>query len=130
MSNTKKPTRSKALLFCAIIITVWMVLSAYILQDALAPVEGLTEAEQTGREIGSALAVAALVPFFLVAGLGGIFTWVSWGVKVPGLALTAGILFSVALFIGASYGIGMIPCIVLAFVGYAMQKKLNKLNAN
>lgn len=116
--------KDKLLLISAIISTTWLIVSFCIIRGALsaAPV-GASEAEQLGYQFGTAMAAAMLVPFLVITAIGAIFNWCAWGTGKKGLALTAGILFSVSLICGFTYALGVIPCVVLSFVGYARLKK-------
>lgn len=116
--------KDKMLLISAAFSTVWLIISICIIASALnAAPTGADEWEQLGQQVGTALAAAALVPFLVITGIGAIFNWCAWATSKRGLALTAGILFSVSLLFGFSYALGVIPCVVLAFVGYARLKK-------
>lgn len=123
-AGAAKRGKDKMLLISAIISTAWLIISFCIIRGALsaAPV-GASEAEQLGYQIGTAMAAAMLVPFLVITAIGAIFNWCAWGTGKKGLALTAGILFSVSLIFGFSYALGVIPCVVLSFVGYARLKK-------
>lgn len=116
--------KDKLLLISAIISTAWLIISFCIIRGALsAEPAGASGAEQLGYQIGTALAAAMLVPFLVLIFIGAIFNWCAWGTGRKGLALTAGILFSVSLICGFTYALGVIPCVVLSFVGYARLKK-------
>lgn len=123
-AGAARRAKDKMLLISAVISTVWLIISFCIIRGALsaAPV-GASEAEQLGYQIGTAMAAAMLVPFLVITAIGAIFNWCAWGTGKKGLALTAGILFSVSLIFGFSYALGVIPCVVLSFVGYARLKK-------
>ena len=116
--------KDKLLLISAIISTAWLIVSFCIIRGALsAEPAGSSGAEQLGYQIGTAMAAAMLVPFLVLTFIGAIFNWCAWGTGKKGLALTAGILFSVSLICGFTYALGVIPCVVLSFVGYARLKK-------
>lgn len=116
--------KDKVLLISAIISTAWLVISFFIIRGALnaAPTGG-NEFEAIGYQIGAAIALRMLAPFLVLTFAGVIFNWLAWAGSKKGFALTAGILFAVSLLFGYSYVIGIIPCVVLAFVGYSRLKK-------
>lgn len=60
-----------------------------------------------------------LTPFMIVAWIGVIFNFVGWLTMRRGFVLTAGILMIVAVVIGFSWGFGLIPSIIMTFIGYA-----------
>lgn len=115
--------RDVALLIGAIICTVWLLISYTIIGDMLNANQPGDTAEELGAALGTAIGAAMTIPFFILAFIGQVFNWVAWFISRRGLALTAAILYCVSLLFGFSYGLGMIPCIVLAFVGYARLKK-------
>ena len=126
----RKPARKpgngkdKVLLISAIISTAWLVISIFVIRGALnsAPTGG-NEFEAIGYQIGAAIALRMLAPFLVLTLAGTVFNWLAWAGSKKGFALTAGILFAVSLLFGYSYVIGIIPCVVLAFVGYSRLKR-------
>jgi len=116
--------KDKVLLISAIISTAWLVISIFVIRGALnsAPTGG-NEFEAIGYQIGAAIALRMLAPFLVLTLAGTVFNWLAWAGSKKGFALTAGILFAVSLLFGYSYVIGIIPCVVLAFVGYSRLRK-------
>lgn len=115
--------RDVVVLIGAILCTVWLLISYNIIGDMLNANQPGDTAEELGAAVGTAIGAAMTIPFFILAFIGQVFNWVAWLTSRKGFALTAGILYCVSLLFGFSYGLGMIPCIVLAFVGYARLKK-------
>ena len=115
--------RDVVVLISAIICTVWLLISYTIIGDMLNAAPTGDSAEELGAALGTAIGAAMTIPFFILAFIGQVFNWVAWLTSRKGFALTAGILYCVSLLFGFSYALGMIPCIVLAFVGYARLKK-------
>lgn len=115
--------RDVVVLIGAILCTVWLLISYNIIGDMLDAAPVGDTAEELGAAVGTAIGAAMTIPFFVLAFIGQVFNWVAWLTSRKGFALTAGILYCVSLLFGFSYGLGMIPCIVLAFVGYARLKK-------
>lgn len=115
--------RDVVVLIGAILCTVWLLISYTVIGDMLNAAPTGDTAEELGEALGTAIGAALTIPFFILAFIGQVFNWVAWLTSRKGFALTAGILYCVSLLFGFSYGLGMIPCIVLAFVGYARLKK-------
>ena len=115
--------RDVVVLIGAVLCTVWLLISYTIIGDMLDAAPVGDTAEELGAAVGTAIGAAMTIPFFILAFIGQVFNWVAWLTSRKGFALTAGILYCVSLLFGFSYGLGMIPCIVLAFVGYARLKK-------
>lgn len=115
--------RDVVLLISAIVCTVWLLISYTIIGDMLNAAPTGDSAEELGAALGTAIGAAMTIPFFVIAFIGQVFNWVAWLTSRRGFALTAAILYCVSLLFGFSYGLGIIPCVVLAFVGYARLKK-------
>jgi len=115
--------RDVVVMISAVICTVWLAISYSVIGDMLNANQPGDTAEELGAALGTAIGAAMTIPFFIIAFIGQVFNWVAWLTSRKGFALTAGILYCVSLLFGFTYGLGMIPCIVLAFVGYARLKK-------
>lgn len=115
--------RDVVVLIGAIICTAWLLISYNTIGGMLDAAPTGDSAEELGAALGTAIGAAMTIPFFIIAFIGQVFNWVAWLTSRKGFALTAGILYCVSLLFGFTYGLGMIPCIVLAFVGYARLKK-------
>lgn len=115
--------RDVVVLIGAVLCTVWLLISYNIIGDMLNAAPVGDTAEELGAAVGTAIGAAMTIPFFILAFIGQAFNWVAWLTSRKGFALTAGILYCVSLLFGFTYGLGMIPCIVLAFIGYARLKK-------
>lgn len=85
-----------------------------------------SSATNDGELLGAAIATALVFPHMLVTVLGAIFAVIGFFTRKPGLTLTGAILFSVAAVLFLLYAAFLIPSIVLGFVGYANQKKINR----
>lgn len=118
--------RDVLLLIAAIICTVWLLISYNTIGGLLEANQPGETAEELGAAVGTAIGAAMTIPFFILAFIGQVFNWLGWIFNRRGFALTAGILYCVSLVFGFSYGLGIIPCIVLAFIGYARLKKKQK----
>lgn len=86
-------------------------------------------AQDTAEAIGAGLATALVFPHMLVTILATIFAVIGFFVRKTGLILTGAILFSVAALLFLVYAVFLIPSIVLGFVGYSKQKKINRARA-
>lgn len=115
--------RDVVLLIGAVICTAWLFVSYTIIGDMLEAAPTGDSAAELGAALGTALGAAMTIPFFILAFIGQVFNWVAWLTSRRGLALTAAILYCVSLLFGFSYGLGIIPCAVLGFIGYARLKK-------
>lgn len=110
--------RSKVLFVCAVLATIYMIyLITYF--------TGVTTSSDEAEAIGGAIATALVMPHMILMALGAIFNWIGVCLKKNWGALTASILYCVGLVLFPLYFMFTIPLIVLGFVGYAKQKKLN-----
>lgn len=108
----KKPT---ILLVSAIIATLWIIFGFYSFSSAT------SGASEAAEQIGAVIAGAMIIPFLIIASLGALFNWLGWAFKKRGFAITAGVLYCVSL-IGITYTFGLIPSIILTFIGVAKLK--------
>ncbi len=77
------------------------------------------------EDIGAGLATVLVLPHMLTLWVGILFGILGFYMRKVGFLLSAGILYSVAAVVFFIYAIFLIPSIVLAFVGYSAQKKIN-----
>ncbi len=109
-----------------------MLLVATILSTAYAIyllcyfVGGTAAASGTEEAIGGAIATALVMPHLILFLIGAIFGWVGFLFKKAWLALVAAILYSVGTLFFLAYAMFGIPLLILGFVGYAKQRKINK----
>ena len=88
---------------------------------------GVMQAE--GAEaVGGAIATALVTPHMIMFVIGAVFGWVGFVGKKSWGALVAAILYSVGTLFFLVYFMFGVPILVLGFVGYSMQKKLNAKN--
>ena len=111
-TKKKRPT---VLLVAAIIATAWIIFGFYSFYNAA------SGASEVAEQIGAAIAGAMIIPFLIIASLGVLFNWLGWALQKRGFAITAGILYCVSL-ISITYTFGLIPSIVLSFIGVAKLK--------
>lgn len=111
----EKGKKQTVLLISAIIATLWLIFGFYSFSSAAS---GATEAAE---QLGAAIAGIMIIPFLIIGSLGALFNWLAWAMSKRGFAITAGVLYCVSL-IGFTYTFGLIPSIVLAFIGVAKLK--------
>ncbi len=86
-------------------------------------------ASTSGAEaIGGAIATALVTPHAITFLIGAIFGWLGFLFKKTWAALVAAILYSVATLLFLVYAMFGAPILILGFIGYANQKKINKRN--
>lgn len=77
------------------------------------------------EDLGAGIATVLVLPHMLLLWIGILFGIIGFYTRKVGFLLTAGILYSVAAVVFFIYAIFLVPSIVLAFVGYSGQKKIN-----
>ncbi len=113
----------------SILLTIATVLaSAYAVYLFCYFVGGTAAASGTDA-IGGAIATALVTPHAVTILIGAVFGWVGVLAKKSWAALASAILYSVATLLFLAYAMFTIPLLILGFIGYANQKKLNKKNA-
>jgi hypothetical protein len=75
--------------------------------------------------IGAGIATLLVMPSIFIAGIGVILGLIGFFNRSTGLQLTAAILYSVAALFFILYALFLVPSIVLAFMGWNQQKKIN-----
>lgn len=110
--------RSKVLFVCGILSAIYVIyLIVYF--------TGSTNSSDTTEAISGAVATALVMPHMLVMVLGTIFTWIGFCLRKNWGALVGAILYCVGLIMFPLYFIFTVPLIILGFVGFSKQKKLN-----
>lgn len=113
--------RSKILAIATILATAYTVyLFCYFL--------GGLSAASGSEAIGGAIATALVAPHAITFLIGAIFGWLGFLLKKSWAALVAAILYSVATLLFLAYAMFGAPILILGFIGYAKQKKINKIN--
>ena len=87
---------------------------------------GGTVSANGAEAIGGAIATALVLPHMLMFVLGAVFGWIGFLFKKSWSALVAAILYSVGSVLFLVYAMFGIPLLILGFIGYAKQKKINK----
>jgi hypothetical protein len=75
--------------------------------------------------LGAGLATLLVLPSVFVLGIGVILGLIGFFNRSAGLQLTAAILYSVAGLLFLLYAFFLVPSIVLGFMGWNQQKKIN-----
>ena len=118
-SANKKQKRSVALLLGAIVATICMYFLVSYMGDTVNNMDRMSSAQQAG----TGLAMMMVTPSVVVSGIGTIFAWLGWLMRMRGFALTAGILFAVAIGLMIPWFMYNIVQMILCFIGYARMKK-------
>ena len=110
--------RSKVLFVCNILATIYVI---YLLCYFL----GSTASSDSTEALGGAIATAIVMPHMFLMLLGAIFGWLGFCMRKNWGALVGAILYCVGAFMFLLYAMFSIPIIILGFIGYSNQKKLN-----
>lgn len=86
------------------------------------------ESGDTATQAGTALAVAILAPGVVMVWISALIGWLGFFLRVPGLSLTAAILYIVTGFVGLLMLaiVLLLPSIILGFIGWSKESKLKK----
>lgn len=76
--------------------------------------------------VGGAIAAGLVTPHAILFLIGAVFGWIGLLAKKPWAALVAAILYSVGTFLFLAYIMFGAPILIMGFIGYANQKKINK----
>lgn len=87
---------------------------------------GATASADGAEAIGGAIATALVTPHAIMFLIGAVFGWLGVLIKKSWAALVAAILYSVGTLLFLAYAMFGVPILILGFVGYANQKKINK----
>ena len=124
ISQTDKNKQNKILLASAILTTLYVVYLIFELINLIKDITGFSSSVVTS------LVTALFIPHIITMALGSIFSWLSICFKKTWSSLVAAILYCVASIILPLLAKFCIPLIILAFIGYAKQKKLLKKQNN
>lgn len=113
--------RSKFLFVCAVLAAIYIIyLIAYFSGS-------VTKADSAGEALGGAIATALVMPHMIVMLIGTAFAWLGVLRRAPWGACIAGVFFGIGTLLFMMYAMFSIPLLILAFVGYAKQKKMNQI---
>lgn len=107
------------LIISTILSTVYTVYLFYYFVGGTASSSG-TEA------LAGAVATALITPHALMFLIGAIFGWIGTFARKSWAALVASILYSVGTVLFLAYIMFGAPILILGFIGYANQKKINR----
>ena len=111
--------RSKMLGIATILATAYTVYLICYFVGGTASASG-TEA------LAGTIATALVTPHMIMFLIGAIFGWIGFLLKKSWGALVAAILYSVGTLLFLAYAMFGIPILILGFIGYAKQRKINK----
>ena len=112
--------RSIALIIATILSTVYAIYLFCFFVGSTASANDAAEA------VGGVIATALVTPHAFMFLIGAIFGWIGVFSKKSWAALVAAILYSVATVLFLAYIMFGAPILILGFIGYANQKKINK----
>lgn len=112
--------RSKVLLIATALATIYAVYLISYFFGETANAEG-TEA------VGGAIATALVMPHMIMFLIGAVFGWIGVLARKSWAALVGAILYSVGTMFFLMYAMFGVPILILGFIGYSKQKKLNKI---
>ena len=110
--------RSKILAIATILATVYTVYLICYFVGGTAMADG-------ADMLAGAIATALVMPHMVVFATGVIFGWIGVLAKKSWAALVAAILYSVATVLFLAYAMFGVPILILGFIGYVKQKKIN-----
>jgi len=112
--------RSKVLFVCSLLASLYVV---YLIMHFGSSIGDLN----SGEELGAAIATAMVTPHMVAIGVGAIFSWLGFFLRKSWCALVGAILYCVGTLLFILYIMFGIPLVILGFVGYAKQKKINNI---
>ncbi|MBQ6902554.1 MAG: hypothetical protein IJN71_06060 [Oscillospiraceae bacterium] len=110
--------RSKVLLAATALATIYVVYLISYFFGATASADG-TDA------VAGAIATALVMPHMIMFLIGAIFGWIGVLARKSWAALVGAILYSVGTLFFLAYVMFGAPILILGFVGYSKQKKIN-----
>lgn len=111
--------RSKCLFTATALATIYVV---YLISYFF----GMTASNEGAEAIGGAIATALVMPHMIMFLIGAVFGWIGVLGKKSWAALVGAILYAVGTLLFLVYFMFGVPILILGFVGYSKQKKLNK----
>ena len=121
MSENVKKKRSVILFIACVISTICLIYLVSYMGGTTDKMKTMSSAEK----IGTSIAMGLASPSVLVSGIGTLFAWLGWLFKMRGFALTAGILFAVAMLLMIPWFMFNIIQMILCFVAFARMKQKN-----
>lgn len=118
--------REQVLLIGTALTLAWFIVTCRELGDAIGRVPTDVSAEALNAQLAMMLALVMHLPYFVLNLLGQLFYWLAWLFSKRGLALTAAILLTIALPFSLHRAAGLLPGVILGYVGFARLKKRRK----
>ena len=87
---------------------------------------GGTASAEGAEALGGAIATALVTPHAILFLIGAVFGWIGLLAKKAWAALVAAILYSVGTLLFLMYIMFGAPILILGFIGYANQRKINQ----
>ena len=113
--------RSKILLAASALATAYTVYLIVYFGNGVMNTDG-------AEAVGGAIATALVMPHMVMFLIGAIFGWIGFLGRKSWAALVAAIVYSVGTLVFVMYAMFGIPILVLGFIGYSKQKKINLQN--
>lgn len=85
-----------------------------------------TLSAEGAEAVGGAIATALVMPHMIMFLIGAIFGWIGYLCRLSWSALVAAILYAVGTLLFLIYFMFGVPILILGFIGYTKQKKINK----
>lgn len=114
--------RSKILIIATLFATIY---SIYLITHFVSN----TASSEGAEAVGSAIATAMVTPHMITILIGAIFGWLGVFLKASWAALVAAILYTVGAVLFLVYFMFSLPILILGFVGFSCQKKINKASS-
>ena len=120
--------RSKVVLVFAILSVIYTVVLSVLWSTAQSTLTQLFDTDPWLAGLGTVaggVASIVLLPHFLSAVFGSILAVVGFLTRNDGFVLASATLFSIAVAMFFLSGVFLLPVVILGFIGYANQRRLN-----
>lgn len=111
------------MLLAALIGTAYLV---YLITYFAGGVTNAAEGADSAEAVGTALATLLVTPHMIFVGIAALMSWLAVLCKLSGFALTAGIVYLVAIIVFPMYFMFVIIEAIFSFIGYARMRKSKK----
>ena len=108
--------RKKLLLVAAILSTAYVIYLISYFSGAVSSTSGM-------ESLGAGLASAIVAPHMVCVGIGAVFNWLAWAMRLRWAALVAGILYAVSMVLMFLYALFVLLQMIFCFVSFATMKK-------
>lgn len=103
--------------------------SAYLIYLVCYMAGAPVDTRDSAADAGTAIAMMMIMPYALLTGLAVIFNWIAWALSKRWAALTAGILYAVAILMMYIYFMFVVVEMVLCFVAFAQLGKKSSVDS-